>query len=57
MFDKYELGAILRSLARTNEAMRNSKYVGDDDPHLLKCEALEEKTKLILNGLPDDKRN
>lgn len=43
MFNKYELNTIERALGQLIGKMRRSKYVGDTDPHLVKCEALQAK--------------
>ena len=43
MFDKHELEIIERALKRSVDAMRSSDFVGDDDPHLIKYEALQAK--------------
>ena len=40
MFDKYELEIIERALKRTVSKMRESEFISEDDPHLLKCDAL-----------------
>ena len=48
-FNKYELGVIERTLRRLTDTMRESRFIGDDDPHLAKCEAL----RIKVSGLKE----
>lgn len=44
-FDRHELEMIERALKRLTDGMRDSPYIGEEDPHLLKCEALVSKVR------------
>lgn len=42
-FDRYELEVIERALGRLVSTMNDSKFIGEDDPHFVKCKALRVK--------------
>lgn len=52
MFDKYELEIIERALGRTVRSLQASKYIGDSDPYLAKCEVLHAKAKSAAKDAP-----
>jgi len=49
-FGKYELETIERALRALTSRMRESAFVGDDDPHLAKCDAVHAKVKAYAKG-------
>ena len=49
-FELHELEMIRRALRRLSESMRESGYIGDDDPHFAKCEALRTKVSELVQS-------
>lgn len=49
MFSKYELEMLERWAGRSIAGMVASKFVGEQDPYLLKCQALRTKLKNLAH--------
>lgn len=50
MFDKHELAMIDRALERLISTMAGSRFIGEEDPHFAKCEALRAKVVELKKG-------